>query len=148
MDAAIISATAAVFGSLVGGLATVATTWVTQWTLGKRELIRVEIDKREALYGEFIDECSKLLVDAMDHTLDKPETVLSAYALVNRIRLSASTATLGEAEEVMRRIMEQYFSPNLSAQEVRAILLSVGPDPLEPFGKACRAELKSMRAGV
>ena len=33
---------------LIGGTATVATAWVTQRTLNKRELIRVEVGKREA----------------------------------------------------------------------------------------------------
>ena len=54
MDAAIVSAMAAVFGSLVGGSATVATAWITQNTLNKRELIGAEIRKREKLYGKFI----------------------------------------------------------------------------------------------
>ena len=35
MDTAIVSAMAAVFGSLVGGSATVATAWVTQKTLSR-----------------------------------------------------------------------------------------------------------------
>jgi hypothetical protein len=51
MDNAVISAMSAVLGSLVGGSATVATTWVTQRTLGKRELVRSEIKRREALYA-------------------------------------------------------------------------------------------------
>lgn len=56
MDPAIVSATAAVFGSLVGSSATVATAWVTQRSRSRRELIRAEISKRETLYGEFISE--------------------------------------------------------------------------------------------
>jgi len=39
MDPAIVSAMAAVLGSLVGGSATVATAWITQRTLSKREVI-------------------------------------------------------------------------------------------------------------
>ena len=88
---------AGVLGSLVGGSATVATAWLTQKTASKRELVQLEFRKREALYGEFIAECSKLLLDAMAHTLDKPETLLNAYALLNRIRLSASPTVLKEA---------------------------------------------------
>ena len=61
MDPAIVSAMAAVLGSLVGGSATVATAWITQRTLSKRELIGAEIRTRETLYGEFISECSKLV---------------------------------------------------------------------------------------
>ena len=39
MDATIVSAMAGVLGSLVGGSATVATAWITQRTLSKRELL-------------------------------------------------------------------------------------------------------------
>ena len=148
MDATIVSALSGVLGSLVGGSATVATTWMTQKTLSKRELIREEIRYREALYGDFIHECSKQVIASFDRTLDKPETLLSVYELINRIRFSASDAVLAEAEEVLRRIMGQYFAPNLSVEEVRALATSATNDPLRAFGEACRAELKSMRGAV
>ena len=93
-----ISALAAVAGSLVGGTATVATTWVTQRTQSKRQLIRAEMKKREALYGEFIHECSKRAIDSFERMLDKPESLLSMYELINRIRLCASDTVLQEAE--------------------------------------------------
>jgi hypothetical protein len=148
MDAAIVSALAAVFGSLAGGSATVATAWVTQKTLSKRELIGAEIRHREILYEEFIRECSKLVVDSFVRALDKPETLLSVYALLNRIRLSASNAVLTEAERVLRHITEQYFAPNLSVDDMRVLVQSGSADPLKTFGEACRVELKSMRAAV
>ena len=72
MDAAIVSAMAAVFGSLVGGSASLATAWITQNTLNKRELIGKEIRKPEMLYGQFIHECSKLITDSFTRTLDTP----------------------------------------------------------------------------
>ena len=40
MDTAIVTAMAGVLGSLVGGSASVATTWVTQRARSKRELLR------------------------------------------------------------------------------------------------------------
>ena len=146
MDTTIVTAMAAVLGSLVGSSTTVATAWITQKAINRRELIRAEIDKREMLYGEFIDECSKLIIDAHAHTLERPETLLTAYALLNRIRLSASDKVLAEAEHILKRITEQYFSPNLSLEDIRALVRSEGPDPLKPFGEVCRAELKSIRA--
>ena len=148
MDASTISALAAVFGSLVGGSATAAAAWITQKTLNKRELVREEIRKREALYGEFISECSKLLMDALTHTLQQPETLLPVYALLNRIRLSSSRAVLAEGESLLRRITEQYFSPNLSVEEMHRIALSEDSDPMKSFGEACRAELKAIRAAA
>ena len=145
MDNSLISAMAAVLGSLVGGSATIATAWITQRTSTKRELIRQELRKREALYGEFISECSKLAIDALAHGIEQPEKMWSAYALLNRIRLLASEAVLAEAEAVLTRIAEQYFSPNVSLDQFRAIALSRPADPLEAFGEVCRAELKAMR---
>ena len=149
MDASIISALAAVAGSLTGGLATFATAWVTQRTHSKRELIRAEIRKRETLYGEFISECSRLFMDSLVHTLDQPEAMLPVYALINRIRVSASDAVLAEAAKILKRLTEQYFSPNLSLEELRALVESGSDaDPLKRFGEACRVELKSMRTAV
>jgi len=146
MDPSIISATSAVLGSLVGGSATVATAWITQKTVNKRELLQMEIRKREALYGDFITECAKLIVDSFTHTLDKPETLLTLYALTNRIRLCASAPVLVEAEHLMKRITEQYFSANLSVEDVRQLALSEGADPMGDFGEACRLEIRSMSA--
>ncbi len=149
MESTAITALAGVFGSVVGGSAMVATALLTQRIQTKRELIRAEIRKREALYGEFISECSRLLMDALVHTLDKPEPILPAYALLNRIRLSAPDAVLTEAEKILRRITDQYFSPNLSLEEMRALVRSGSDvDPLKPFGDVCRVELKSMHAAV
>lgn len=147
MDNAIVSAMAGVLGSLVGASTTIATGWITQKTLNKRELLRAEIDKRERLYGEFISECSKLIVDAYVHTLEGPEKLLSAYALLNRIRLSAPNAVLAQAEHILLWITEQYFSPNISIEDMRALIYS-GADPLKPFGEACRDELKSIHSIV
>jgi hypothetical protein len=72
----------------------------------------------------------------------------SAYELLNRIRLCASDAVLADAEQVLKTITEQYFSPNLSVEEIRMLVQSYGPDPLKSFGEACRVELKSMRGAV
>jgi len=138
-------AMAAVVGSLVGGSATVATTWLAQRIATKREEITEELRKRETLYGEFISECSKLAIDSLAHDIEMPEKMWSAYALLNRIRLSASAAVLAEAETVLKRIAEQYFSPNLSLEDFRAIVLSHDGDPLEALGEACRIELEAIR---
>ena len=145
IDAPLISVAAGLLGSVIGGSATIGTSWVAHKTLNKRELLRDEIGKREALYGEFIAECAKLLVDAFLHTLEKPETVLPVYALINRIRLLASPAVLAQAEALVARITDQYFSRNLTVDELRHMARSDQADPLRAFGETCRAELESMR---
>jgi hypothetical protein len=145
MDVSWIGALSGVMGALVGGSASIATAWMTQRSQGLRELVRDEVHKREALYGEFVGECARLLMDAFTHALDKPETLLQAYALVNRIRLCASPPVLSEAERLMVRITDQYFDSNRTVDELRRMARSIEADPLRPFGEACRAELGSMR---
>ena len=148
MDTALVGAMSAVLGSLVGGSASVATTWIAQKTLSKRELAREELRKREALYGEFIGECAKLFMDAFAHNLEKPETLLPVFALINRIRLCSSRKVLAEAERVLRRLTDQYFASNLTVEELRKLAHTEEADPLSAFGEACRAELKSLRGGI
>ena len=148
MDTALLGALSAVLGSLVGGSASVATTWMAQKTLNRREILREELRKREALYGEFIGECAKLFMDAFTHNLEKLESLLPVFALVNRIRLCASREVLAEAERVLTRVADQYFAKNLTVEELRELVRIEQADPLRDFGEACRAELKSLRGGV
>jgi hypothetical protein len=148
MDTTIITALAGIVGSLSGGSASVATAWVTSKTRSKRERIRAELNKREALYGEFINECSNRVMDSLERNLDKPETLLSIYALLNRIRLSSSEAVLTQAVELVRFIMEQYFAPNVSMEEFHERVHNGGLDPLKAFSEACRSELTSMHANT
>jgi hypothetical protein len=148
LDTATLGALSAVLGSLVGGTATATTSWLSQRALNRSKHLKDEIKRREALYGDFISECAKLAVDAIAHSLEKPETLLPAYALLNRIRLCASSAVLAEAENVLRRVTEQYFAKNLPVEQIHHLALSKDGDPLEALGQACRAELKAMRAGA
>jgi hypothetical protein len=145
MEPAIVSGVAAVMGSLVGGSATIATAWITQKTLSRRELMGAEIRKRELLYTEFIAECSRLAIDAYAHTLERPETVLPAYALLNRIRLTSSEDVLAAADQTARRITEQYLARNMTLEKLRELARAASADPLKAFSAACRNELKSLR---
>ncbi|HEX3420986.1 MAG TPA: hypothetical protein VHT01_07140 [Candidatus Udaeobacter sp.] len=148
MDTTVVTALAGIVGSLCGGSASVATAWVTQRTRNKRERIRAEATKHEALYSEFIDECSNRVMDSLERNLDKPQTLLSIYALLNRIRLCASGAVLTQAVELVRFIMEQYFAPNVTIEEFHERVHNGGIDPLKAFSEACRRELVSMHASV
>ena len=141
------TAIAGVLGSIAGASATVATAWVTQRAANKRQLLQAEINSRQTLYGEFISECAKLLMDAFVRSLEKPETLLPLYALVNRIRLCASPAVLGEAERLLTRIADQYFSENLTVEQMRELARNHKSDPMMAFAEACRAEFQSMHGG-
>jgi hypothetical protein len=149
MDTAIIPALTGIFGSLLGGSANVATAWVTQKTVNKRREFRAELTRRETLYGQFINECSARGLDAVENSLDKSESLLSSYALLNRIKLCASDGVVAAAERALRAITEQYFRPNLSLEQLRALIRDADKaDPLKSFADTCRAELKSMDSAL
>ena len=146
MDTAVVSALSAVLGSIVGGSASIATAWITQRTLGRRESINAEMRKRESLYADFIAECSKAVVDALDHSLNDPAKIIQLYAFQNRIRLSASDAVVAATQETIDRIIKQYFQDNLAPDAMRTLILEsleddTRADPLKTFSAACRREL-------
>ena len=152
MDPTIVSALSALLGSAVGGSVTLATAWITQRTQSRRQVVGAEIRKREALYGEFIAECSKLLIDALDHTLDSPDKLRQIYALQNRIRLTSSDAVVAAADQTLNRILRQYFEQNITQQQLREELSRSltddqrkRDDPLKPFSQACRNELRALQ---
>jgi hypothetical protein len=155
MDPAIVSALSAVLGSAVGGSATLATAWITQKTQSRREVVGAEIRKRETLYGEFIAECSKLVIDALDHTLDNPDKLFQIYALQNRIRLTSSDMVVAATDQSLHRILKQYFEENITREAVRDLTLAFtdfdrlkGLDPLKPFSEACRNELRALQEAI
>jgi hypothetical protein len=146
MDATIVTALAGIVGSLCGSSSSVATAWVTHRSRAKREVLRAEFNKRETLYGEFINECSKQLMDSLERNLDKPDRLMATYALLNRIRLCASEAVLAQAIGLVRFIMDQYFAPSVSLEEFHERVHNERVDPLKAFSEACRRELMSMNA--
>ena len=148
MDRAVLSALAAILGSLVGASATIATAWLTQRTQARRASVETEIRKREALYGEFIAEGSKLLIESIDHKLDDPERLYSLYAVLNRIRLVASDDVLAAADRTSTQIVERFFRPNLSPQEMRQLVLTRPDDPLKEFSEVCRRELRTLQRSI
>jgi hypothetical protein len=71
----------------------------------------LEIRRKELVYTEFIAECSKLAIDALDNTLNSPSTLIQVYALLNRIRLTSSDTVVSAAEETLKTIVGQYSLP-------------------------------------
>ena len=147
MDQSIVSGLSAVFGSLVGGGATIAAAWFTQRAQSEREAMHAEVRKRESVYAEFISECSKLAIDALDHALDNASVLIQVYGLVNRIRLTSSDSVVKAAENAIRAIVEQYLGPNMSIAD---LLANSKPqaDPLQGFSEACRYELRDLLRGA
>jgi hypothetical protein len=146
MDSAILSATAALCGSLVGGVSTLAASWLTQRGQLRAQSLIHEAVKREALYAEFISEASRRLTEAWSHHAESPEVVAGLYAAVQRMRLTSSDEVIRIAEQVIRQVIEAYATPDLTFDELRQRAGSEeGIDPLREFSEACRMELRAMR---
>jgi hypothetical protein len=132
METAIISAVAAIVGSLVGGLSSVSTAWLAQTSSSKGQ--------REALYGEFIQEAARMLGRALESEDGSVNDIVPLLGLLGRMRLVSSRVVIDEAEKVIGVVVAVYDQPALSLRQLRN-QPTRHTDPLKAFGDACRAEL-------
>jgi hypothetical protein len=142
MDAAYISALAALAGTAIGGLTSFATSWMTQHAQVKAQRLAAERDKREVLFGRVLEEAAKLYADALQNKRDDPAAMIGIYALANRIRLICSARVVESTDTLTRIIMDTYLAPNITMEEVRARWIEGNIDPLRDFSEACREELR------
>ncbi len=131
MDSTYFTAVAAACGSLVGAAATIVATYITQRTQGVRAEREEKLRTREALYGEFITEASRLTVEALGHSLERPDTFVKLYGITGRIRLMATGPVLDAAEACIRQIIDLYAKPNMTVEQIR---LAFERDRLDPIG--------------
>jgi len=142
MDAAYISAFAALAGTAIGGLTSFATSWMTQHSQARAQRLASERERREALFGRFLEEAAKLYADALQHKRDDTSALIGIYALTNRIRLTSSARVVESADTVVRIIFDAYLAPNLTLEEIRMSWSDRNIDPLRDFSEACREELE------
>ena len=141
MDTTIIAAVAAACGSLVGATVTVATTWITQRAQRAHAEWEQTRRNREALYGEFITEASRLTMEALCNSLERPDTFVKLYGITGRIRLASTGVVLAAAEACIRQIIDLYAKPNMTVEQMRMAFEREGLDPIKDFSVVCRTEL-------
>jgi len=146
MDPAYFSAIAALSGSVIGGLTSLAASWVTQNAQARTEQRLQDKSRRRELYRMFIEEASKLYGEAL--TTDKAEitNLVNLYAMISRMRVLGSPSVVQAADAVVRLIIETYFAPNKTLRELRQLLRSEHIDPLREFSEACRDDLRQLRS--
>src|ERR1700757_3164845 len=140
MDTAIVSASAGLIGSLIGGVSTFAASWVTQRKLLGNQTRMRHAKHRQKLYSEFIIEATRCLTEAWNHQAEGPEVVSNLYSVVERMRLVSSTRVVKCAEQVMRGVIAAYAEPNRTFDELkrRVQQRSDEEDYLRAFTEACR----------
>jgi hypothetical protein len=142
MDAAYLSALSALAGSVVGGLTTGLTTWLSQREQARAGQLAHNLSRREELFKDFIVAASKAYGEAL--MTDKPQIqeLVALYAMISRMRVLCSPQVVGRAENVMRATTSAYGAPNKTIAELHALVKSgAGIDPLKDFAEAAREEL-------
>jgi len=148
MNAAYVSAIAALAGSVIGGLTTFAAAWVTQRQQANVQWLLQEKTRRQELYQQFIEDASKLYVDALMHDQVAIPSIVSLYALMNKMKVVSTSHVAEGADKIIRMIVDAYFLPNKTLPELRAMTASGALDPLRDFSEACREELDALTSGV
>ena len=87
MNAAYVSAIAALAGSAIGGLTTFAAAWVTQRQQANVQWLLQEKTRRQELYRQFIEDASKLYVDALMHDQVPIPSLVNPYASMNKMKV-------------------------------------------------------------
>ena len=134
---------AAFGGSVIGALSSTTSAWIGQRRRERRERVANKVSQLEPLYSEFINESARLLVDAVQHSLEDPSTLVPIYALISRIRLRSSTEVIGSGERLIATILKVYFEPNLTPGDIQSAA-TTHTDHLQEFSNVCRRELESI----
>src|SRR5690242_15428263 len=136
MNAAYVSAFAALAGSVVGGLTTFAAAWVAQRQQANVQWLLQEKTRRQELYQQFIEEASKVYVDALMHDQAAIPPLVNLYTLINKMRVVSHPGIVERADRVLRLILDTYDLPNKTLPEVHAMVVSGALDPLRDFSEA------------
>jgi hypothetical protein len=139
MDPAYISVVAALAGSTIGGLTSLTASWLSHHAQFRAQQRASDLNRREELYKDFVEEASKWYADAFTHNTPEVANLVNLYALVSRMRIESSSRTVESAERVVSMIIDTYLAPNKTFRDLAEIKAM---DPLREFGKACRAELR------
>jgi hypothetical protein len=142
MDIGYISAVSALAGSVVGGLTSTGTTWLTQRAQIRAGQMVHDLTRREDLYRDFIVAASRAYGDALLSSDPRIAELVELYSMVSRMRVLSTPRTVECANRIMLTIIDTYFSPNKSVRELRD-LIKVGDniDPLKDFSEAAREEV-------
>ena len=139
---AYLSAVAALVGTFVGGVTSIATSWLGQQRQTKEQRRAREKDELQELYKQFIQDASKLYGDALEHNTTEIVKLVDIYATLNRIRVLSSPKVIAEADNALRMIIETYAKENTTFSGVRHSISHGFPDPLRAFSEACHEELE------
>jgi hypothetical protein len=139
---AYLSAVAALVGTFVGGITSIATSWLGQQRQTKEQRRAREKDELQALYKQFIEDASKLYIDALEHNTTELPKLVDIYTTINRMRVLSPPKVVAEADKALWMIIDTYGKENETFSGIRQSISQGFPDPLRAFSQACHDELK------
>jgi len=148
MNDAYLAALSAISGSIIGALASLGTSWVSQRTQERAEHHIRAISKRQQLYEDFMEEASKVYSDALVHELGDLSKLVRLYALLSKLRLFAPAHILAHADEILQQIIKLYRAPEKHFDIAQALKRPEQLDLLKEFGDACREDLHHRAQGT
>ena len=147
MDVAYVSALSALAGSVIGGLTSGFTTWLSQRAQARAGHLAHSLSRREDLYRDFMVSASKTYAQALMSSEPQVQELIALYAMLSRMRALSSPRIVACAEKVMATTMEAYFAPNRTIPELHELIKSgTALDPLKDFAEATREELQTFPA--
>jgi hypothetical protein len=148
MDASVITALAALAGTAVGGLTSVAANWVSHRLQIKAQWLQHEKNRRQMLYRDFIDEASKCYIDALQHHEADAGIpgLVGLYAKLSRMRVISAAPVVRCADHIAKKIMDTYLEPDKSFVELRDMAMTGAIDLLHEFSNAARQEFEALDA--
>jgi hypothetical protein len=144
MDQAYVSTFAALAGTIIGGLTSFATAWVTQTVQTRNARLAAEMAKRQELYGSFMDELALLYSHALDAGELEYSKLVRLFALKGRIILMSTPPVAASADQAMKFLVDLYLGPKRSAQDMRAMMNAESADAIGEFARICRAEFHTL----
>src|SRR6266849_6800517 len=124
MDFAYLSALAAIAGSVVGGLTSGITTWLSQRAHARAGQLAHEMSRRDDLYKDFIVAASKTYGDAVLSNEPQVPELIALSALISRMRVLSSPRTVASAEKILEATIGAYFAPNKTIRELHELMKS------------------------
>jgi hypothetical protein len=144
MDTAFISAFSALAGSVVGGLTSGVTTWMSLRSQARAGQRVHNMAQREELYRDFIVAASTSYGNALINDDPQVQEVVKLHGLISRMRVLSTPSVVASAEQVANVVLDTFFGPNKTLRELHELMKSGQQiNPLLEFSRTTREELRT-----
>lgn len=135
------STIAALAGTVIGGLTTLLTTWLTHTAQVRAARLTAERTRREDLYGRIMEEIALLYSLALTEEGLSYAKMVNVIALRGRIMLFASSPVVESVNRALGLLMDLQMGPQRSPSDVRRMMEDGSLNAIPKFAEACRKEL-------